>query len=124
MPVILPVIHTIHLCQSSLPVIHASHPCPPSMIVHDSPLLSMIESSTLTHQSSDPPSHQTIPTKPNHTIPNLRLYLQVSITAISIHNATLLSCHFRKIATVSHFRLFCIDLCLFILLTIIIELGK
>ena len=25
-----------------------------------------------------------------------------SITAISIHNATLLSCHFWKIATVSH----------------------
>ena len=52
-----------------------------------------------------PPSHQTIPTKPNHTIPNLCLYLQLSITAISIHNATLLSCHFQKIATVSHFRL-------------------
>ena len=33
------------------------------------------------------------------------LYLQLNITAISIHNATLLSCHFRKIATVSHFRL-------------------
>ena len=31
--------------------------------------------------------------------------LQLSITAILIHNATLLSCHFRKIATVSHFRL-------------------
>ena len=28
-----------------------------------------------------------------------------TITAISIHNATLLSCHFRKIATVSNFRL-------------------
>ena len=40
----------------------------------------------------------------NHTI-SKRLYLQLSITAISIHNATLLSCHFRKIATVSHFWL-------------------
>ena len=33
------------------------------------------------------------------------LNLQLSIIAISIHNAILLSCNFRKIATVSHFRL-------------------
>ena len=43
-----------------------------------------------------------IHTKPHHIA---SLYLQSSITAISIPNATLLSCHFRKIATVSHFRL-------------------
>ena len=52
-----------------------------------------------------PPHHtkyQTIPTKPYHIASP---YLQLSITTISIHNATLLSCHFRKIATVSHFRL-------------------
>ena len=50
-----------------------------------------------------PPPH----TKPNHTKPYhiTSLYLQSSITAISIHNATLLSCHFQKIVTVSHFRL-------------------
>ena len=43
----------------------------------------------------------------NHTKPYhiSSLYLQLSITAILIHNATLLSCHFWKIATVSHFRL-------------------
>ena len=43
----------------------------------------------------------------NHTKPYhiSNLYLHLSITAISIHNATQLSCHFRKIATVSHFRL-------------------
>ena len=45
-----------------------------------------------------------VPTKPYQIS---SLYLQLSITAISIHNATLLSCHFRKIATVSHFRLVC-----------------
>ena len=63
------------------------------MIVHYSPLL----------KSSPPP----IPNYTNKTIPNhiSSLYLQLSITAILIHNATLLSCHFRKIATVSHFRL-------------------
>ena len=49
----------------------------------------------------NPPPYQTIPTKLYQAIQ----YLQLSITAISIHNATLLSCHFRKIATVSHFRL-------------------
>ena len=43
-----------------------------------------------------------IHTKPYH---KSSLYLQLSITAISIHNATQLSSHFRKIATVSHFRL-------------------
>ena len=37
------------------------------------------------------------------------LNLQVSVTAISIHNANLLSSHFWKIATVSHFRL--VSLC-------------
>ena len=48
-----------------------------------------------------------IPNYTNKTIPNhiSSIYLQLIITAISIHNATLLSCHFRKIATVSHFRL-------------------
>ena len=40
-------------------------------------------------------------TKPNYT--NHSLYIQLSITAISTQNAT--QCHFRKIATVSHFRL-------------------
>ena len=56
-------------------------------------------------------SHLTPPhTKLNqqfHTKPYYisSLYLQLSITAILIHDATLLSCHFRKIATVSHFRL-------------------
>ena len=59
------------------------------------------------HYSQTKPNH----TKQNHTKPyqtkqnHTSLYLQLSITAISIHNATLLSCHFRKIATVSHFRL-------------------
>ena len=43
---------------------------------------------------------------PNHTKPyQTKPYLQLSITTMLIHNATLLSCYFRKIATVSHFRL-------------------
>ena len=64
-----------------MPVIHACHPCPPPI-------------PNYTNQQ-------------NHTKPYQisSLYLQWSITAISIHNATQLSCHFQKIATVSHFRL-------------------
>ena len=55
----------------------------------------------LTSHLPPPPPYQTIPTKPYQT----NQYLQFSVTAISIHNATLLSCHSQKIATVSHFRL-------------------
>ena len=50
------------------------------------------------YQQNHTKQYQTIP---NHTIS------PVSIYAILIHNATLLSCYFRKIATVSHFRLVC-----------------
>ena len=87
----MPVIHASHICQSSMPVIHASHPFQSSMPViqashpcHSSMLL--------IHVSRDP-LHPPISS----------LYLQFSVTAISIHNATLalLSCHFRKIATFS-----------------------
>ena len=42
---------------------------------------------------------------PNYTNQISSLYLKLSITAISIHNATQLSCQFWKIATVSHFWL-------------------
>ena len=77
----MPDIHSSHLCQSSMPVIHASHLCQSSMPV--------------IHAGRDPP-HQTIPTKPSQTISNhikqyhiSSLYLQLSITAIFIHNATL-----------------------------------
>ena len=54
--------------------------------------------------------------KVNHTKPYhiSSLYLHLSITAISIHNATQLSCHFRKIATVSHFRLVLIPIIFFL----------
>ena len=60
------------------------------MIVHYSPWL------------KSPYELTSLQTKPYHIS---SLYLQLSITAILIHNATLLSCHFQKIATVSHFRL-------------------
>ena len=53
-------------------------------------------------------SNQIIPknkTIPNHTNP------YQTITAISIHNAILLSCHFRKITTVSHFWLVLLITC-------------
>ena len=55
-----------------------------------------------------PPLHTKL-YQQNHTKPDhiSSLYLQLSVTVISIHNATLLSCHFWKIATVSHFRLVC-----------------
>ena len=70
-----------------MPVIYAKHPCQSSMPV--------IHASHATHPCKSWTPHP----------PVSSLYLQLSITAISFHNATLLSCHFRKIATVSHFRL-------------------
>ena len=68
----------------------------------------MIEISSCMNSLVPPPiPTYTNKTNPNHTKPYhiSSLYLQLRITAISIHNATLLSCYFRKIATVSHFRL-------------------
>ena len=83
-----------------MPVIHASHPCKSSMP-------SMIEiSSCMNSVVIWPPPHtklyQQSYTKPYH---NSSLYLQLIIITILIHKATLLSRHFWKIATVSHFRL-------------------
>ena len=53
-----------------------------------------------------PSTYQTTNKQQNHNKPYKTIpYLHLSITAISIHNATLLPCHFQKIATVSHFRL-------------------
>ena len=79
---------------------------------------SCMNSQVIWHPPPTPPipnyTNKTIPNhaKPYQTIPNntkpyhiSSLYLQLSITAILIHNATLLSFHFRKIGTVSHFRL-------------------
>merc|ERR1719270_2128065 len=57
-------------CQSSMPVIHASHPCQSSMPVLTPP-----------HTKLYQQNH----TKPYHIS---SLYLQLIITAISIHNAT------------------------------------
>ena len=126
----MPVIHASHPCYSSMPVIHASHPCQSSMPViyasHPSCQSSMlfihaIHPCQLSMPVVSPPpsmkTNYTNKTKPKQTKPYQTilihtkpyhissLYLQLSITAISIHNATLLACHFRKIATVSHFRL-------------------
>ena len=96
----MPVIHPCHPCQSSMPVINASHQFQSSIpVIHPC------------HPCQSWPPHtklnQQFHTKPYYIS---SLYLQLSITAISIHNATLLSCHFRKIATVSHFRLVCNDM--------------
>ena len=110
----MPIIHASHPCQSSMPVIHANHPCQSSMpVLHASPPCQSSMPVIHTSHPSDPhhpPPH--IPNYTNKSIPNYTkpyhissLYLQLSISAISIHNATLLSCHLRKIATVSHFQL-------------------
>ena len=91
----------------------------PFMIVHDSPLKSMIEISSCMNSLVIWHSPPTLSNRNcakiwgpsdqsrrqggcwiSHVSP-----VSISITAISIHNATLLSCHFRKIATVSHCRL-------------------
>ena len=70
--------------------------------------------SDITPSVHDAPLCHTIPyqSKPYQTILNCTkpynissLYLHLRSTAISIHNATLLSCHFQRIATVSHFQL-------------------
>ena len=39
------------------------------------------------------------------------LYLQLSITAILINNATLMSCHFRKMAISSPKKQWCLRIC-------------
>ena len=83
-----------------------------SMIVHYSPCLAIHTSHlppplTKLFQPNHTKPFQIIPihTNPCQTIPNLQSLSPLSNTAISIHNATLLSYHFQKIATVSHFRL-------------------
>ena len=107
----MPVIHASHPCQSSMPVIHASHPCQSSMpVIHASyPRQSSMPVVTPPCQSSMPimTPYPSMIVHEKKTIPNQisSLYLQLSITAISLNNAKLLSCHFWNIATVSHFRL-------------------
>ena len=110
----MPVIHASYPCQLSMPVIHdwnliihASHQCqswpPPHTKLYQQNQTKLYQQNqTKPYQAKPYQTILLIHTKKYHVS---SLYLQLSITAISILNATLLSCHFRKIATASHFWL-------------------